>query len=378
MATSIDYYKSGDTYTGPVVKTVTSLNSSNVSAGTSGAASTGTWGFNSGTPTTIISNTATYSEAGKFTLVLEDQDFASVDSADSSTTERYFSGSATLWVFTPDYFTSSVAQACSGGGFTYSGQPFTVTVTGKNLSGSTTQNFDNALGWAQIVNLSDDASGLSTNFSNYAIPASSFGSGTTNYSSVSYAFSTTPTIPTSIAVRATHNTDSTVTSNGHTPGSVALRSGRVRLTNANGSELLPLGVPLFIEYYQDLANGWKTNASDSCTSLSAGNFAFSFPVAAGNNLSACETSITLSGSVPSYTAKLTAPGTGNNGWTDLTLNLGATASGNSCLAGVSGTATTASVPWLQYNWTGSAANPTARATFGVRSSAPVIYRTERY
>lgn len=59
---------------------------------------------------------------------------------------------------------------------------------------------------------------------------------------------------------------------------VALRSGRIRLQNANGSELLPLPVPLQIEYWSGAAQGWQRNAADSCTAIAATNL--SFPSAA--------------------------------------------------------------------------------------------------
>jgi hypothetical protein len=76
---------------------------------------------------------------------------------------------------------------------------------------------------------------------------------------------------------------------------------------------------------------------------------------------------------------LSAPGSGNNGWTDLTLNLGAVAVGNHCanVAGVvGGAATTASYPWLQFP---AGTNPAARATFGVyRGNNEFIYLRENY
>jgi hypothetical protein len=34
--------------------------------------------------------------------------------------------------------------------------------------------------------------------------------------------------------------------------------------------------------------------------------------------------------------------------------------------------------WLQFNWTGTVGNPSARATFGVYRSGPIIHRREMY
>lgn len=160
----------------------------------------------------------------------------------------------------------------------------------------------------------------------------------------------------------------------------AFRYGRLRMQNANGSELLNLPVNLALQYWAGAATGWQTNTLDTCTAIAAANFAFSFPANPGNLLAACETAVSVGGSAPNYTISLAKPGAGNAGWTDLTLNLGATASGNQCtvVGGPGGPATTANAPWLQYNWTGTVGNPAARATFGVYKSGPVIHRREMY
>ena len=159
-----------------------------------------------------------------------------------------------------------------------------------------------------------------------------------------------------------------------------LRSGRVRLQNANGSELLPLPVPLQIQYWSGATQGWRANAVDTCTLIRASDFAFNFPAQIGNNLVACETRMQIAGAAPNYTASLAVPGAGNNGWTDLTLNLGAAATGTQCTvgSGIADPATTAAAPWLQFSWAGAVANPTARATFGVYRSGPIIHRREMY
>jgi MSHA biogenesis protein MshQ len=97
-----------------------------------------------------------------------------------------------------------------------------------------------------------------------------------------------------------------------------------------------------------------------------------------NSLAACESFVTVTGAAPNYTVSLSAPGNGNAGWADLTLNLGAIASGSSCTSATSGTATTANLPWLQFDWTGAGVvNPKSRATFGAFRS-PLIYRRENY
>ena len=177
------------------------------------------------------------------------------------------------------------------------------------------------------------------------------------------------------------DTDSTAGKDRVRVGVAEIRLGRLKLDNANGSELLPLPVPLGLQYWQ--GTGWQSNPTDTCTAVAASDFAFAFPAGnatKANNLAACETAITVAGSAPSYTVSLSAPGAGNDGWADLTLNLGASAAGNRCttVGGVGSAATTSNAPWLTYNWTGTLGNPTARATFGVFKSGPVIFRREKY
>jgi hypothetical protein len=164
-------------------------------------------------------------------------------------------------------------------------------------------------------------------------------------------------------------------------GTTSVRYGRVALANAFGSEVLPLPVPLRLEYWAGANLGWQRNNNDVCTSFSASQFALNFPAgtaAKPNNLAACETIISLTGTPPNQSVRLSAPGVGNAGWTDLTLNLAGTASGNACVAAAPGAATTANLPALQFNWLGTGSqNPRARATFGVYKNADqFIYSRE--
>jgi MSHA biogenesis protein MshQ len=298
--------------------------------------------------------------------------------------------------FIADHFDTVVVQGCAAGSFTYSGQPYTVQVTARNLAGGIIQNYNTACGYSKSVTLSNAGSAAnlnigwppgtptqamaSTQFNN---PATCGGmmspvtgpNGTQN--NVIYTFAV-PTVPTTVTMRAV-DTDS-VTSSGFTEGTTEIRTGRVKLSNVHGSELLRLPVPIALQYYS--SNGWAKNTADTCSVISAGNFAFGSP---GNNLAACETAMMVSGSAPNYILKLAAPGSGNNGWTDLTLNLGTAATGNTCTAtnaatGFTGIATTANLPWLQFPWSGAGAtNPSTRATFGVYKGAnEFIYLRENY
>ena len=70
-----------------------------------------------------------------------------------------------------------------------------------------------------------------------------------------------------------------VSSAGHTEEPAEIRSGRVRIQNAYGSELAALAVPMRAEYYVDTTItapatnpsviGWITNSADTCTTIPA-------------------------------------------------------------------------------------------------------------
>lgn len=318
-----------------------------------------------------------YSEVGQITLAAT---LASGSYLGSGLSASGVSG--TIGDFVPAYFDTTVTQGC--GSFTYSGQPFTVGVTARNAAGGATVNYSNLAGCAvcaKAVTLQDPSATANFNGTN-VVPAASFARGVASLATVKYSFPGVATAPTLITLRAIDSSVTpNVTSSGHTEGTSSIRSGRLRLANANGSELLALPIPAYVEYYASAAQGWQTNAADTgCTVLAASDFAFSFPVNGANRLAACETAVSVSGSPPAPTISLAKPGAGNDGWADLTLNLGASAAGNRCTAvgGAGPAATTANKPWLQYNWSGSTGNPTSRARFGTPKSGPTIYQRELY
>jgi MSHA biogenesis protein MshQ len=165
---------------------------------------------------------------------------------------------------------------------------------------------------------------------------------------------------------------------------IKMRHGRLKLSSVYGSERLKLAIPIKLEYWNGTA--WAVNTLDTCSAVAASNFSLSFPngtTAKPNNLAACETALSLTGLSPAQSISLSAPGTGNNGWTDVTLNLVAP-SGNQCssVGAVGAVSVGLSWPWLQYHWTGAGTalqNPTARATFGIFKKAnEFIYLRELY
>lgn len=165
-----------------------------------------------------------------------------------------------------------------------------------------------------------------------------------------------------------------------------MRYGRLAIRNANGSQLVPLQIRIEAQHWAGApSNAFITNIADSCTTIAASDIAMSGYT---NNLSGsplCETAVSGGGvlSAGRRTLLLAAPGSGNNGSVTLTVNLGSSASGNTCatVGAAPGPATTANRPHLQGKWSGAAydQNPAARATFGVyRGSEEVIHIREMY
>lgn len=160
----------------------------------------------------------------------------------------------------------------------------------------------------------------------------------------------------------------------------SVRFGRLRLQNAYGSELLPLPVPMTVQYWNGTA--FITNALDSCTTLTAANIGFANFVP---GLAAGETTPTVG---PVFSAGvgsliLSAPGTGNDGSADLVVNLGAAAADEmACPTLTPNPATTGSDRnYLRGFWcgTGFDRDPTARITFGkYKNPNEFIYLREMY
>lgn len=390
--------------------------------------------FSAGTATAVAgvfnSTNASYSEAGAFALQLQDRTFASVDSADGTPADCSASGlyicSAALNTgrFVPDHFSVTTSNTpsfktfndsvCSARSFTYIGQGFgyftapQALITAQNAAGVTTQNYrgtlwrpvpvfayssasgtlDTGLATTPTVVSNNDGTGsesvngtdLLAYVRNLTTPQAPFNA------SISLNLSVTDPSETGVAGNGTINTTTPAAFNGTGSGIAfdsgnAFRYGRLRLSNAFGSELLDLPIPAEAQYWNGTV--FITNTADNCTVITATN------IAMGNylpNLSACETAIAISGrlSAGKSNLKLVKPGVGNNGSADLTVNLGASASGQTCvvpLPAAQQAAVAANLSYLQGKWTGTSynQNPHARATFGVYKNAnEFIYMREMY
>lgn len=214
-------------------------------------------------------------------------------------------------------------------------------------------------------------------------------SGLTMLPGQTFTFTNRPTAPMAVFVRAL-DADS-VSSLRTIPtssveGSTTARSGRIRLSNAYGSELLSTGLPLptVVEYYDTVgAAGWRSGP-DYCTNLTASNFAFTTAAPACTTaVGTCTTALSATrvGTGPyTWTVNLSKPSPVAATSMCVTLNLDGAATGKQCTAtGAPGpTATSANAPWLRWGWTGATeTDPSAAVTFGTFKS-PLIYRRENY
>lgn len=290
-------------------------------------------------------------------------------------------GSTTAGRFKPHHFETTVTQGC-GPTFTYAGQSFTISTTAYREGGGggtgITSNYDGvtypAPRYSNSATLALNPATTGT-LANGSHAASDFVAGVATRSDVQITLADPRTAPFDPAIRATETAGDGVTSSGATEGVAKIRSGRARLLNANGSDLLDLPMTLRSEYWASAASGWQINTLDTCTnatiSLTNGTLAASktcvqdngSPGASGAGCSDVgpadrqfkETGI--SGFAGDFNLWLKAPGTGNVG--DINV--------------------TASVPdWLKFNWTGSIANPSAKAAFGRYGTKRVIHIFERY
>ncbi|MBW8365789.1 MAG: LamG domain-containing protein [Rhizobium sp.] len=388
---------------------------------TLGTLATGTWSAAAGTGT-VTTTGARYSEVGAFAAKLSDASFAAVDAADGSTTVERTIESAAFNVgrFVPDHFELAAVSmpvfktfndtTCATRSFTYAGQPFgyltlpQATITAKNAAGAITINYAGAL-WKLV------AAGAVQTYTSVTgnldiglllaptVAASGGGAGAlvANTNDAIAFVRATPVAPFTadigLSMAIQDIAESGVSGNGTvdtlTPALFSniafdagnqIRFGQLVMSNALGSELLGLPVPIETRYWN--GSGFALNTTDFCTQLSASNVSLTNW---RRNLNACETSVSLSGRFNKGrgSLRLSAPGVNNTGSADLTVQLGAVASGSTCVAGVVTPAVAASQSWLQGHWSGTPVqydqDPAARASFGLhRDSKPLIYLREMY
>lgn len=350
-----------------------------VSKPTGSAAKTGTLGGNLGAFTNGVAtlNSLSWSEVGSLDFTVATANYLSSGLGVSTDTGT----AGAIGPFIPHRFDVVVTQACAASGkaaFTYSEQPFTATVRALALGGGLTQNYDGTANTspnqARGASLAATTNGTTGSLTGATIAASAFSGGSAT-ATPTFSFGSKTTVPYAVKLRATEASPGTVTSSAGAEGSVSVRSGRLKLFNAFGSEKTSLALQAQTQYWS--GKGWVINSDDSCTTVPANAVALNAFISnkgvVSTNMATLGFTVTPSAlAVASGTGTLTlgAPSNGSTGSFDLALNLGSTTADQSCLS-THNASVGANRSWLRGqngNCTGTAdRDPSARATFGVFS-----------
>jgi MSHA biogenesis protein MshQ len=341
---------------------------------------------NSGGPTNAAPITVNYSDVGN--IMLGASTTTTVNGASTTLTAT----SASFRVKPYDFGVSgAITSTC--GSFVYMGdtaaiQPSSsshVIAKARNASGAITPNYQSGYGSLATATLAarDASSGIVTLNSapscsaGWSATGCDLGTGwTVAINRASSSTPSSPISPVSFKVSITDPNAETLCGascvvDGTTPlGSVAAYYGRLRMSNAFGSEILPLSVPVYTEYWD--GSVWKTASAspvvDSCTAIAVptSGSGLTLTLSGSGTSTASMANGTSSGSVTTGSGTfyqgsgrltLTAPGSGTTGYADISL---------------------LAPPWLVYG--GIANNSTARAAFGIYNqlgnSKKIIFRRE--
>lgn len=378
-----------------------------------GAVQTGTLSGNFGTasPTAYgwAQNSFTYSEVGYFRfqpLGIYDATFSQVDINNGDCTDDFSNNAVNgkygckfgntahseyIGRFVPDHLTitaSSDTPACSGQ-FTYYGQDGLQTVftmSAENSDNETLLNYTGQFAKFDLTKWND------FNFSATNLPTgASLQSGATAPSGTwHYGVASNVTATHMIAKQASEMEPKSVTINAQpsydegdavnsqvittiSATSVAtattFRYGRLHLSNAYGSELHALSIPVEAQYWDGAT--YRKNTLDTCSTVNHNSVLLD---CYSKNLNSGETTISGGGQLAGGTSqfRLSAPGHGNNGSVQITPYL-SSAITSSCANGNSPNVMNA--PWfLEAN---ISKTPKIKATFGIQKS-PIVYMRESF
>ncbi|CAK0772317.1 MSHA biogenesis protein MshQ [Gammaproteobacteria bacterium] len=244
--------------------------------------------------------------------------------------------------------------------FTYLGEEFKTRfiLTARNASDVITQNYTGSFAkfdptaWSNFVFAANNLPTGSTLGTGATPPSGTWSNGTANitaFHKVSRAASpVAPSTNVTITAKPVDSDGVTTTSSMVTHnGSTDLRFGRLRLSNAFGSEKANLSIPVQTQYWS--GNSWIINNDDSCTSLPSNTFVLSETPGTSGTINTTASAINVSGG--NGTLSLTAPNPTATGSVDITANL-------------------ANLSWLRApngSCSTYSCDPSARATFGIYS-----------
>lgn len=359
-----------------------------------------TWALFEGT---LSTDNARYSDVGSVALVLQDQSFADVDTADSSPVERTIS-SATFIVgrFVPDhYFATAIGivprtdlPSCSASTFTYMDEPvaFAYSLVARNAApaNATIGNYKGSLATLDVslashLNFGAIDSVLKTPLTPRISVTKSEGSWKDGKATVSSTLilqrlpdadgpfnnaqvGIAPRDPDGVTLAQYDlDADANAINERQLLGTTRFLNGRLRLGNAYGNELLNLRIPLQTQFWSGAS--FRQNTQDNCTviasaanvvlanhlgGITALNMKNPDNVALGGPFTAGLGSLVLK--KPLSPPKL-------KGSVDMTINLDAE---------------TKSYLKPRRPGTLTDTNPASRATFGLFKAGPVIYSRETY
>ncbi len=296
-------------------------------------------------------------------------------------TDYFYTGA--FGPFVPHHFNITAPQTCLAGSFSYSGQPFTQTVTAVNAAGVTTANYDGTVdtapNFAKNVTLSA-VNGSNGSLGTGSLLPASFVAGVATFSNV-FTFTSKLTGATAITLRAL-DADS-ISSSGYAEPTLGMRSGRLTFSNAFASEKASLDIPVQAQYWSGKA--WILNNLDVCSVVPVSAVSRSGYVDnKGASTAAWTTTVTPVGATTNAvvisggngTLTLGAPSPTATGSVGIAFNLGATTADNGCLS-THAVTTGAGLSWLRSRNGNCAAtydrDPSARISFGVYS--PETQRT---
>lgn len=288
--------------------------------------------------------------------------------------------------FYPHHFTyaATLTPACAGGGFTYMNQPalgLNLSLSAKSANETTTARYTAGYPTLGTFSITGDNGGAAVAAARLspALPAFVWSNGVyTTTGNRAFTRNATPDGPfDSFALRASilAEPDGVAITGAALSNTTAIRSGRLRIVNTYGSELLAVRVPLRAESFT--GTGWRIHAADNCTAIPTSAIAVTNSGALAPVIQSASP-ISLSGGL----GTLVFNSTGSAGSFDLAVNLNAAGVDTSCNAAHGGTA--ANMPWLQGFWSSTcngtpawAQDPNARIRVG-SPKAPYIYLRERY
>ena len=338
-----------------------------------------------------------YDEVGSFTLQASATSYLGEVSADLA------SDDIIVGRFVPDRFDLSVVNngtfesACTSS--TYMGQSFgygsgahpQVAISALNVQGNVTQNYRDAFekldASSMTVTVTQDdgtsgsdagpllvaygAASMSYISQNNGVLAYTLGSDSYRYGLTAPAAGTSKAANSQVSpFNSDINPEITEVADGEVttayvagthrldPAAISINFGRLRMTNAHGSEIAPLSMPAIVEHWN--GTSFVASLTDNCTSIEATDLNLVSSLSGGSSITTIDHNPAVAGEID---LSFSAPGSGINGYIDAISQLDV-----------------ANHLWLRWDWDQDGEfddDPSARASFGIyQGNQRQIYRQQ--